>query len=88
MQIVTAEMSGVDRLKLECGLAESASESCVLGVGIVGAKRKKVGAGAGVIVAEEGEVLGVLSGDTGEGLGQHPLTPTPLGLEASIPGFF
>lgn len=58
---------------------ESASESCVLGVGIVGAKpgRKEVGAGAGVIVAEEGEVLGVLSSGTGEGSGAAPADPHP-----------
>lgn len=37
----------------------------------------KLGAGAGVSVAEEGEVLGVLRGDIGEGSGVAPTDHHP-----------
>lgn len=89
MQIVTARMSGVDRLKLGMWSWQNPLQSLCPRSGNSGSKarKKEVGAGAGVIVAEEGRYWGAI-GDTGEeGLGQHPLTPPPLGLEANVPGF-
>lgn len=49
---------------------------------------EKLGAGAGVSVAEEGEVLGVLRGDIGEGSGVAPLTTTLTGTGSQRPSLF
>lgn len=88
MQVVTVGMSGVDRLKLECGAGNDLLHGGERGMEGAKLEGEKLGAGAGVSVAEEGEVLGVLRGDIGEGSGAEPTDHHPTGTGSQRPSLF